>query len=354
MRTLARLLALVPLLVAAAFFAWVVTAPASVSGVAYASSLLLVTAALLFERTETRRRIRVVGAGLLALTVGSRVAFAEHGRGLRMGTPTEHDARWIDRVIDEEDLAVNGARMVGWTAFAHDPDVPSLAHVMHVAYARMRAEQGSTPSPVVATYIGLEAPGADDTLEIGDVEHAAGVVVFLHGYAGSFTLPCWVVSRAARDAGFATVCPSTRWVGDWWSPAGEATLRETVSGLHGRGVREIVLAGLSNGGIGASLLAPRMRGTFDGLIVISGASPEAAAPGVPVLALHGTHDAQISADVVRAYAGRVDGRYLAFDAGHFAMLTREQEMMPAITSFLRERASRTSTGARTSAREVRP
>jgi hypothetical protein len=338
MRLLVRLLALPVVVAALALLAFVATGAASLSGLGYASSLVLVTVSAMFESARVRRRLVLSGLALLVATAGFRVAFAEHGRHLRMRTPSEARARWVNRLLDEADLAVNASRALAWVRLVPDPDVPELAEVMRDAYARMRAAEGWTPSPVVATYAGLEGPWHDDTLEIGDVEGGAGVVVFLHGYAGSFTLPCWVVSLAASDAGFATVCPATRWVGDWWSAAGEATVRETVGRLRARGVRRIVLAGLSNGGVGASLLASRMRGTFDGLVVISGASPEAASPHVAVLALQGTHDAQMPAAVVRAYAARVGGRYLPLDAGHFALLVREAEARGAITSFLRARA----------------
>jgi hypothetical protein len=70
-----------------------------------------------------------------------------------------------------------------------------------------------------------------------------------------------------------------------------------------------------------------------------------------VLAIQGAHDAQISASVVRAYAGRVRGRYLSLDAGHFAMLVREREAMGAVTSFLRSRSAVPApANARTAAR----
>ena len=354
MRTLAWVLSLPPLLAAVAFLAVLATTPATPTGLAYGVAVLLLAAAGTLARREARRRLALAAVALLALTVGLRVGIAAGGRHLRLGTALDSTSRWIDRVLDEEDLAVNGARALAWTGFVRDPDVPGLAAVMRGAYGRMRAAEGATPSPVVATYAGLEAPGESDTVEIGDVAGSEGVLVFLHGYAGSFTLPCWVVSRAAAEAGFATVCPATRWVGDWWSADGEATLRGTVADLRRRGARRLVLAGLSNGGIGASLLAPRLRGAFDGLIVLSGASPSAAPPSVPVLAIQGAHDAQIPAEVVRAYAAQVGGRYLSLDAGHFALLVREDQASPAITAFLSARRGEARELDRSARREPTP
>jgi hypothetical protein len=291
---------------------------------------------------QSPHRRGVAFLAVLALTAALTVSLVVRAtdiaggvpRGVRMTTGDGGATRWVNLLVDEESLAVAGAHALQWTSFVRDPDVPALPGVMARAYDRMRAAVGSVPSPFVATYLGLERPGEEDTLVIGDPGTSEGVVVFLHGYAGSFTLPCWVVADAAKDAGFATVCPATRWVGDWWSPAGEATLRATVERLHRSGVRRVVLAGLSNGGVGASLLAPRMRGTFDGLILLSGASPDAASPGVPVLAVQGVKDAQIPAEVVRAYAARVHGRYVPLAAGHFALLMEETQAHGAIASFL--------------------
>ncbi len=318
--------------------ALVLTGPASPSGVGYMVGLLSLTVAVVMSRARWAPSLALAGGLLLLVTLVGRIAFGGAGRDLTMPVGAGKDApeaRWIDRVFDEEDLAVSGARALGWTGMIRDPDVPALTGVMSDAYRRLREDEGATPSPVVATYLGLERPGADDTIVIGDVARSAGVVVFLHGYAGSFTLPCWVLARAARDAGFATVCPSTRWVGDWWSAAGEATLRKTVADLQRRGAHRLVLAGLSNGGIGASLLAPRFGGAFSGLILVSGASAQAPAPHLPALVLQGEHDAQVDAADPRAYAARSGARYVSLDAGHFAMLAREAEVTTAVTAFLR-------------------
>ena len=135
-------------------------------------------------------------------------------------------------------------------------------------------------------------------------------------------------------ADLATVCPSTGLKGDWWSASGERTVRATVEDLRRRGVRKFYLAGLSNGGVGATLLAPRMKDTFHGLLLISGASPSAANPGIPVLAVQGQHDTMMPASLVHAYTQRVGGRYVELDAGHFAMLLRAQETGDAVVSWL--------------------
>ncbi|WP_394836595.1 hypothetical protein LVJ94_06770 [Pendulispora rubella] len=226
----------------------------------------------------------------------------------------------IASTVDEGHVAVTAAHAIRVTGYYRDPDVAKLPAAMSFAYARLRAQDVDlTPR---------------DPIEFGDIEHAAGVVIFLHGFAGSFVLPCWELSRAAAHAKLATVCPSTGVNGDWWSASGEKTLRATVANLRRRGVQSFYLAGLSNGGVGATVLAPRMRGTFKGLILLSGASSSAANPGIPVLAVQGRRDTMMPASMVRAYTQRVGGRYVELDAGHFSMLIRAEETHDAVVSWL--------------------
>jgi pimeloyl-ACP methyl ester carboxylesterase len=107
-----------------------------------------------------------------------------------------------------------------------------------------------------------------------------------------------------------------------------------VALLRKRGITRIYLAGLSNGAAGAARLAPRMRGVFRGLILISGAPRDADAPDGPVLVMQGRRDQMASALSARAYAGRFGGQYVELDAGHFALLLREEQAMQAIAAWL--------------------
>lgn len=337
MRSLVRFFSVLAAVPAAAFFLFVLTAPGTWSGIAYALGILTLTIAGASIHKPWAKRLATAGAGLVVATVLVRVASAAQGADLEMHTGGSPSTRVVDRILDEEDLSVSAARTIRVTHFMADPDVAILPEEMESGYARMRAAEGDSPSPVAATYLDLERPGADDEIEIGDVEHASGVVVFLHGFAGSFALPCWEVSQAASRVGMATVCPSMRWVGDWWSPPGESTLRDVVTRLHARGQKHLVLAGLSNGGIGGSLLVTRFPGTFEGFVAISGASPSASAPGIPVLCVQGKHDVQIAASIVAAYAARSGGKYVELDAGHFALLVKEELAVDAIATFLAAR-----------------
>ncbi|HEX7600596.1 MAG TPA: hypothetical protein VF316_03280 [Polyangiaceae bacterium] len=334
MRTLLRASGILALVPALALLLLELTAPGTWSGIAYALGLGLSSLALVMVGRPPARRLAFGGAALLLGTIALRLATGAGGSDLQMKTGSATGSRWVNRVVDEKDLSVNAARTIRATQFMRDPDVAELPEAMEEAYERMRAAEGAVPSPVMATYLGLQGKDAYDDIEIGDAARANGVVVFLHGSAGGFTLPCWEVSQAATRANLATVCPSTGWLGDWWSAQGEAIVRATVADLRARGVKHLILAGLSNGGIGASRLLPRMPGTFEGFIAISGAAPDAPAPGIPVLALQGRNDAQVSASVVHAYCMRAGGHYVEYDGGHFALLLHEKEAVDAMAAWL--------------------
>jgi pimeloyl-ACP methyl ester carboxylesterase len=160
-------------------------------------------------------------------------------------------------------------------------------------------------------------------------------VVFLHGYAGSFTLECWLVARAASAIAAVTVCPATEFSGHWSSPAGEQTFRETLHYLRGRGIERVYLAGLSNGAVGASALAARFSSSLNGLILISGAPSAGGGGGLPTLVVQGDHDTMASAATAHAFAVRTHATYSSFNGGHFVLMIRRDEIRDVIASWLR-------------------
>jgi predicted esterase len=340
-----RLLGVLVLLPAAVLGVIALVMPATWSGAAYAFGLFvtfygLVTAP---SRIDRRRGVTRAGLAILALTAVTRMGTASRGETAAMHAGTDSSARVLDRLIDEEDIAVSGARVLIAIGGLTDPDVRELGPRMKDAYRQMRAEEGDLPSPVVATYLGLQAPGASDTLVFeprpGTNGPAAGAVVFLHGFAGSFTLPCWQLARAVARVDLATFCPSVGYRGDWWTADGEATLRRTVAEIRARGIQRIWLAGLSNGGVGASRLLPRMPHTFEGVILLSGVAPDAAPTNLPTLVVQGRDDAMMPSPLARSYAARAHGRYVELDAGHFAMLVRSDATDRAVVSWLREQVA---------------
>jgi pimeloyl-ACP methyl ester carboxylesterase len=278
------------------------------------------------------RGLSRAGAIAIACVMFVRCCSAGAGESMHMAG----SARIVDRLVDERDIALSGTRVLVASGMLQD-DRDELPSAMREAYKQMSAAQGDVPSPVLATYLGLQSPDAYDMVLIdppGDAK-PTDAVVFLHGYAGNFSLPCWQVAEALEGLNVLTACPSTRWIGDWGSANGEATLRNVVNELHARGVTKIVLAGLSNGGYGASQLAPRMRGSFAGLVLVSGATESAGDPGCPTLLIHGRKDEMADyGDALQYRAKHPSAKIVTLEAGHFAMLVRSAEANKALRDFV--------------------
>lgn len=291
-------------------------------------------------RRPRRRRPRGMARACTAmLVVVALVRVAVAGTGATM----IHDGRFgtslLGALFDEGDLAQAGSRVLFGAGELVD-DAPAVPSAMRDAYARMRDAHGDITSPVVPTFLGLEpAPSGVDMLVLHETREKPRVgVVFLHGLAGSFALPCWTVARAFAevDPTILTACPSFRVAGDWWSEDGARVLRATMSALRQRGVERFFLVGLSNGGIGLSRLAPRMRADFrdvSGIVLVSGVDPSASGAGVPVLLVHGRHDTMTSHGAAASYARAHGAVLVSLEAGHFAMLVRERAFVDAVRAF---------------------
>jgi pimeloyl-ACP methyl ester carboxylesterase len=244
------------------------------------------------------------------------------------------------RASVEASIAIYGAHVMVGAGRIHDVDAPRLESELAAAYERMRADEDDAASTVRFRSTPLAAGDTAEAFVYEPTEHSKSreeprsAVIFLHGYGGRFALPCWQIARAAARHGFTTACPSIGQEGDWWSADGEGILRKTVEFLRRSGHDRLVLAGLSNGGIGAARLAPKMKGTFAGLVLVSGADPAASSPNVPTLVLQGRRDTMVAPSSSRSYAAKVRGKYVEVDSGHFAMLFRSAEVERAIDEFI--------------------
>jgi pimeloyl-ACP methyl ester carboxylesterase len=262
------------------------------------------------------------------------VVVADEGENLRQGElPGSGSGRVVDRLLEEQDIVISAAPLLGPLKLIPRGEGTGLTEALRREYARMRAAEGAAPSPFASTALSLDGPESFDLLwhEVRG-RRSTTAVVFLHGYGGSFALPCWEVASAAARAGMETACPSVGQRGDWWTARGERITRETIRWLRARGATRIVLAGLSNGGIGASRLAPRLRGELAGLVLISGAAPVAPPRGVPVLVVHGRRDRMTSPAIARQ-AGR-RGKLVMLDGDHFVLVTKAEEIQRELETWL--------------------
>ena len=304
---------------------WLLLGGLTASGVAYVLAPVIALAGLGLRK----KRVAWAGVALFAATLIVRLVGAGAGNQLEM-----RGGSFLARVVDEGDLAITASRAIVITGFLPGGDTRTLVPDMQRAYVRMHASEGSFPSPVADTY--LRDDGGTMEIDPPGVASPKRAVVFLHGFAGSFSIPCWQVAQTARRVDAITVCPATHWRGDWWSRDGERTLRATLDDLHARGVHDVTLVGLSNGGLGASRLVTRFpAGTFRGLVLISGADATAAPPGVPTLVVQGSEDGMMPTAIARGYAARAHAKLVLLAGGtHFVMIERPETCERAIGDFL--------------------
>lgn len=319
-----------------------VLAPVSAWGLAYLAATTAVIAGLITAPNRIRRMRGVTRIALLALVaiVVARIGFAAGGENLQMITLPGDGRRSavINRIIEEEDGVVLGAQWLPRLGVVDADEAAEWAPAMKRAYEQMSDEEGTTPSPVVATYLGMQDPEGFDALVLEpDNESPNGGIVFLHGYAGSFTSLCWMATRGARRAGLVAICPSASARGDWWDRRWEPTIETSIAYLRGRGIRRIYLGGLSNGSIGAARIAPRMARQLAGLILISGVPDDADTGGLPTLILQGRDDRMTPPGPARALVarGRPRPTYVEFPGTHFLLAEKFEEVNASIASWLR-------------------
>jgi hypothetical protein len=307
-------------------------------GVAEWLALASLTIGLMTARWRRRRAWgpgRTGAVAIPALIVLRLIAggVSEHARSLVL--PAAHEARLVDRVFEERDAAILGARVLAWSGVMHAPEFPTLPSLLTGAYDDMNGELGHRMGTVIpSTFFGSDTGDAFAAYVVEPDGEVRGSVVFLHGFAGNFMLQCWQVAVAARAANMRTICPSTDFSGRWSDPHGERIARVALYYAHRGGLT--VLAGLSNGGVGASRLAPDLGGEIGALVLLSGADPRASDPHVPTLVVHGDHDHMAATASARAYrdAHRSRVRYVELDGTHFVLLERANEVRAAITRFL--------------------
>jgi pimeloyl-ACP methyl ester carboxylesterase len=334
------LLGLVAAPVALLLLAAAAYAGASPSGWGYVVGLAVTAAGLLTRPWRRRRGLTRAGLALVLLVAAGRLALADGHRMETLRLPGG-GLRWVNRLVAERDGTLLAAHALMLSGGLPRADARAFIPALEAAFDRMDAAEGPFATPAVATYLGLQSPQSFDAVVIpppgGATSEAA--VIFLHGYAGNFAVYCWQLAQAAHAISALTVCPSVGPAGDWWSRKGERTLEATLDWLADRGIRRVYLAGLSNGGAGASVLVGRVshpRISLRGLLLISGAWSEAPTPTVPTLLVQGRDDSMMPTRSMRAIAARLGGlaTYVEVDSGHFAFLDRHRECERAIARWL--------------------
>jgi alpha/beta superfamily hydrolase len=323
--------------------------PITTSGMIYLLGGWLIAVGLILAPWRRKYSLALIISGVIAISwmVGVCLIQNQPSRVKVIMLPSAKETRWVNWLIDEQDNVIFGEEVFyllgGVTAQEHENIAPAL----FTAYADARSTKSVTASPFLSTYLGLQKPSAFDAIVIEPVvEHPSPFgVVFLHGFMGNVAIQCWQIAQAVEKLGAVTICPSTGWIGDWWTPDGEAIIQTSMSYLRGRGIERLYLGGYSNGGNGiGSLISelatePGLRGLF----FISGMRNGigVAETNLPVLVIQGSEDERMPVEAARRFVNEVGPRatYVELDADHFLIMKQPQPLQAAISNWLEDQES---------------
>lgn len=257
--------------------------------------------------------------------------------------PLGSESRWFNSVVDEQDCAIFGEEVLWLIGGVMPQEHGGIAAAMHASFRKARANHEVFPSPVLATYLGLQEPTGFDTVVIEPPTRQPRFgIVFLHGFMGNSTIQCMQIASAVDQLGGVTICPSTGGNGYWWQPRGHATIRSTLSYLRNRGIHRIYLGGFSNGGAGVGDFASRAGGEdgLAGLFFIAGAGNGKSVRGsrLPVLVIQGLYDERMPVEAARRFAEEVGPRavYVELKADHFLIMKQSELVQNALRSWVQQ------------------
>lgn len=320
------------------------TLPVSPSGVLYLLSSCLLVAGLIAAPLLPRYYLLLPLAGLIGIVLiaGVRVMRLTQRNDSNIQMLTLPDAKspfWVNSLFDEQDTLIFGETLFHLIGGDSRAEHENLTQAFSKAYSEMRV-QGFYPSPVIGTYLNLQKPDHFDAVIIEPEGTASFGVVFLHGYMGNVTAQCWEIAQAVKPLGGVTICPSTKWTGEWWLPDGQAIIRSTFDYLREHGIERFYLGGFSNGGFSMGRLASQWKDVreLNGLIFIDGFihGTSIRELGLPVLIIEGAQDERVPVAAARQFAEEVGelGTYVELESDHFLIMKQPEAVQQAISEWL--------------------
>jgi pimeloyl-ACP methyl ester carboxylesterase len=324
--------------------------PVTISGIGYMLGCLLAISGLIMAPWTGKYASILISSGILviAIVAGSRLVMARgnDNSDLRLVTlPTGTGARWINQIIDEQDLLIFGEAIFHRIGGDSPGEHEGLTAAFQTSYSTIRATQRNYASPVLSTYLNLQQPAAFDTVIIEPTTPRNGeiAIIFLHGYMGNVTAQCWEIAQAAAKIGAITVCPSTDWKGQWWQSEGEAILQATFHYLRAEGREKFYVGGFSNGGFGLSRLVAKLKeeAGLAGLFFVNGVTDGTSIKetGLPALIIQGTQDERVPAAQIRPIAESIGDQatYVELEGDHFMIIKQPARVQEALAAWLESR-----------------
>lgn len=219
-----------------------------------------------------------------------------------------------------------------------DPHFRELGSVLGWAYA----ELGQRPFNVNHYYLYVPQSQQNTT-------EPNPAIVFLHGSGGNFKPYSWIWSKFAEAEGFVIIAPSYGF-GNWDEEgitAVQAALQDAMS-KTAIDPNQLYLAGLSNGGLGASKVASRFPELFQGVIFLSPVMDTAVVDsdpyhqawnGRPHLVITGEQDKRIPIGYVNGRVsslqnGGVNVTYHTYPTeDHFLFFSQPETVIKKITAW---------------------
>jgi dienelactone hydrolase len=340
-RSVAALLGIIAALPLGLLLALLPSTPITTIGTLYLGAIVLVVLGAITApwRRQHYRGLSRLGLVLLLALAGVRLGLPPTGTTVTLtALPAQLRVRWLNRLFDEQDIALFGERVAfQLSKLVSEREDDQLVVALYRAYTTMQQEEATPLSPFLSTALAQQQPDLFDTIVVAPPATATSRtgVIFLHGFGGNFTMQCWLFAHSIQRSGIITFCPSVSWRGDWWTDQGKTTVLRVIDYLRHRGIERIYLAGLSNGGLGVSRLAPQLSTQLDGLILISGADPDAAIPPLPMLIIQGTHDERMPASLGQRYADAAGSQATIhiLEGDHFLLAKRADVVQQIIADW---------------------
>lgn len=330
-----------------ALIALAFTLPVTISGIGYLLASFLVIVGLITAPWGDKYSFATTLIGIIAIVaiISARLLLANKTATSRLTIvtlPQGEETRWINTLVDEQDLLVFGEAIFHLIGGDSSREHEQTAAALHKSYTKIKETRQVFPSPVIGTYLDLQSPDTFDTVIIQPevARRSETAVIFLHGYMGNVTAQCWEIAQAVGEFGAITACPSAGWQGHWWEPEGEAILGATFRYLREQGIETFYLGGYSNGGYGISQLISKLskEDGLSGLFFIDGIDEGASirATGLPVLIIQAAQDERVSAEWSRQHAAAIGeaGTYVELEGDHFIIMKRPEPIQNAITAWL--------------------